>query len=139
MRFMILVKADKASEAGVLPDERSLARMGEFNQELAEAGVLLEGEGLQPSAKGVRVNFSGGKRTVVQGPFVPPDELVAGFWLWQADSLQEAVDWAKRAPFYDCAEVEIRQVLEAEDFGPEFTRELREQEEELRAQVAARK
>jgi hypothetical protein len=137
MRFMILVKADKNSEAGVLPDEKMLTEMGKFNEELAKAGVLLAGEGLQPSSKGARVRFSGGKRTVIDGPFAEAKELIAGFWLWQVKSKEEAIEWLKRAPF-DEAEVEVRQVFEAEDFGPAFTAELREQEERLRAQVAAK-
>ena len=139
MRFIILVKADQASESGALPDEKALAEMSEFNQELVKAGVLLAGEGLQPSSKGTRVKFSGGRRTVVEGPFAAPKELIAGFWLWQVSSMAEAIEWVKRAPFEDGAEVEIRQVLEDEDFGPAFTPELREQEEQMRAQVAARK
>ena len=135
MRFMILVKADKNSEAGVLPDQKLLAEMGKFNEELVKAGVMLAGEGLQASSKGARVKFSKGKKTVIDGPFAETKELVAGFWLWQVRSKQEAIEWLKRAPFED-TEVEIRQVFEAEDFGAEFTPELREQEERLRAQVA---
>jgi hypothetical protein len=135
MRFMILVKADKNSEAGVLPDQKMLADMGKFNEELVKAGVMLAGEGLQASSKGARVKFSKGKKTVIDGPFAETKELVAGFWLWQVRSKQEAIEWLKRAPFED-TEVEIRQVFEAEDFGAEFTPELREQEERLRAQVA---
>ena len=135
MRFMILVKADKNSEAGVLPDQKMLADMGKFNEELVKAGVMLAGEGLQASSKGARVKFSNGKKTVIDGPFAETKELVAGFWLWQVRSKQEAIEWLKRAPFED-TEVEIRQVFEAEDFGAEFTPELREQEERLRAQVA---
>ncbi len=135
MRFMVLVKANKDSEAGVLPDEKILTEMGKFNEELVKAGVMLAGEGLQPSSKGVRVRFSGGKRTVIDGPFTETKELIAGFWLWQVKSKEEAIEWLKRAPF-DQTEVEIRQVFEAEDFGAEFTPELREQEERLRAQVA---
>jgi hypothetical protein len=138
MRFMILVKADKDSEAGVLPDKKILTEMGQFNEELVKAGVMLAGEGLQPSSKGARVRFSGGKRTVIDGPFTESKELVAGFWLWQVKSKAEAIEWLKRAPF-DETEVEIRQVFEANDFGAEFTPELREQEERLRAQVAAKK
>src|SRR6266496_4309326 len=136
MRFMVIVKADKQSEAGVLPSEEILTRMGKFNEELVKAGVMLAGEGLHPSSKGARVRFSGGKRTVVDGPFVETKELLAGFWLWQVKSKEEAIEWVKRCPNphnEDC-EVEIRQVLEAEDFGAEFTPELREQEERLRAQ-----
>jgi hypothetical protein len=132
---MVLVKADKNSEAGVLPDRKILTEMGKFNDELVKAGVMLAGEGLQPSAKGVRVKFSKGKRTVIDGPFSETKELVAGFWLWQVRSKEEAIEWLKRAPFED-TEVEIRQVFEAEDFGPEFTPELREQEERQRAEIA---
>ena len=135
MRFMILVKADKNSEAGVLPDQKLLAAMGKFNEELVKAGVMLAGEGIQPSSKGARVKFSKGKKTVIDGPFAETNELVAGFWLWQLRSKEEAIEWLKRAPFED-TEVEIRQVFEAEDFGAEFTPELREQEERLRAQIA---
>jgi len=135
MRFMILVKADKNSEAGVLPDKKLLTEMGRFNDELVKAGVMLAGEGLQASSKGVRVKFSKGKRTVIDGPFSETKELVAGFWLWQVRSKEEAIEWLKRAPFED-TEVEIRQIFEAEDFGPEFTPELREQEERQRAEIA---
>jgi hypothetical protein len=135
MRFMVIVKADKNSEAGVLPDTKLLADMGKFNEELTKAGVMLAGEGLQPSSKGARVRFSGGKKTVIDGPFAETKELVAGFWLWQVKSKEEAIEWLKRAPF-EGTEVEIRQVFEAEDFGAEFTPELREQEERLRAKIA---
>ena len=134
MRFMILVKANKDSEAGVLPDEKILTAMGKFNQQLEKAGVLLAGEGLQASSKGARVKFSGGKRTVTDGPFTETKELVAGFWLWQVKSKEEAVEWVKRAPFGDGAEIEIRQVFEAEDFGPALKPEFKEQEERMRAQ-----
>src|ERR671924_1464326 len=120
MRFMVLVKATEASEAGVLPDETLLTEMSQYNEELANAGVLLAGEGLHPSSKGARVRFSGEKRTVIDGPFPETKELIAGFWLWQCKSLEEAVEWLKRAPFED-TEVEIRQVFEAADFGDEFT------------------
>ncbi|OLE64576.1 MAG: dehydrogenase [Cyanobacteria bacterium 13_1_40CM_2_61_4] len=137
MRFMIIVKANKDSEAGVLPGKEILTEMGKFNEELAKAGVMLAMEGLQASSKGARVKFSGGNKTVIDGPFAETKELVAGFWLWQVKSLEEAIDWLKRAPFED-TEVEIRQVFEAEDFGDEFTPELREQEERVRAQVAAK-
>ncbi|MBW8874297.1 MAG: YciI family protein [Acidobacteria bacterium] len=137
MRFMVIVKASKDSEAGVLPSEELLTAMGKFNEELVKAGVMLAGEGLQASSKGVRVRFSGGKRTVIDGPFAETKELIAGFWLWQVKSKEEAIEWLKRAPFED-TEVEIRQVFEAEDFGAEFTPELREQEERLRAQVAGK-
>ncbi len=136
MRFMAIVKASKDSEAGVLPDQKLLAEMGQFNEEMVKAGVMLAGEGLHPSSKGARVKFSGGKRTIIDGPFAETKELVAGFWLIQAKSKEEAIEWIKRSPFND-GEVEIRQAFEAEDFGPEFTPELREQEERLRAQVAA--
>ena len=139
MRFMVMVKASKDSEAGVMPDEKLLAAMGKFNEELVKAGVMLAGEGLHPSSKGARVRFSGAKRTVIDGPFAETKELVAGFWIWQVRSKEEAIEWLKRAPFGDGAEVEIRQVFEAEDFGAEFTPELREQEERLRAQIAAKK
>jgi hypothetical protein len=135
MRFMVLVKADKNSEAGVLPSTELLAEMGKFNEELANAGVLLAAEGLQASSKGARVKFSGGKRTVIDGPFAESKELIAGFWIWQVKSKEEAIEWLKRAPFED-TEVEIRQVFEAEDFGAEFTPELREQEERLRSKIA---
>jgi hypothetical protein len=135
MRFMVLVKADKASEGGVLPDEKMLAEMGKFNEQLVKAGVMLAGEGLQASSKGVRVKFSKGKKTVIDGPFAETKELIAGFWLWQVRSKEEAIEWLKRAPFED-TEVEIRQVFEADDFGKEFTPELRKQEERLRAEAA---
>jgi hypothetical protein len=135
MRFMVIVKADKKSEAGVLPDKKLLEEMGNFNEQLSKAGVMLAGEGLQPSSKGARVRFSGGKKTVIDGPFAETKELVAGFWLWQMKSKEEAIEWLKRAPFED-TEVEIRQVFEAEDFGAEFTPELREQEERQRARMA---
>ena len=136
MRFMVIVKADKNSEAGVLPSKEVFAAMGKFNEELVKAGVMLAGEGLQPSSKGKRIRFSGQQRTVIDGPFTETKELIAGFWLWQVKSMEEAVEWLKRAPFDGGTEVEIRQVFEAEDFGEEFTPELREQEERLRAQVA---
>src|SRR5206468_10749820 len=141
MRFMIIVKATQDSEAGKLPDEKLLAEMTRFNEELAKAGVLLAGEGLQASSKGARVKFSGAKRTVIDGPFAETKELIAGFWMWQVKSKQEAIDWVKRCPnpFPGEAEIEIRQVFEAEDFGAEFTPELREQEERLRAQSKQRK
>jgi hypothetical protein len=141
MRFMVLVKADKNSEAGGLPDEKLLAEMGKFNEELVKAGVMLAGEGLHPSSKGARVKFSGTKRTVIDGPFPESKELIAGFWLWQVKSKEEAIAWAKRCPNPTGAEgeLEIRQVFEAEDFGAEFTPELREQEERLRAQLKDKK
>ena len=138
MRFMVLVKANKDSEAGVLPDEKMLTEMGKFNEELVKAGVMLAGEGLHSSSKGVRVRFSGGKTSVIDGPFTETKELVAGFWMWRVNSREEAIEWLKRAPF-DETEVEIRQVFEAEDFGEAFTPELREQEARLRTQVAAKR
>jgi hypothetical protein len=137
MRFMVLVKANKDSEAGVLPDEKALTEMGKFNEELAKAGVMLAGEGLQSSSKGARVRFSGSKRTVIDGPFAETKELIAGFWIWQVKSKDEAIEWLKRAPFQE-GEVEIRQVFEVEDFGAALTPETKEREERLRAQVAAR-
>ena len=139
MRFMVIVKANKDSEAGVLPDEKMLTEMGKYNEELAKAGIMLAGEGLQASSKGARVRFDGKKRTVIDGPFVESKELVAGFWLWQVKSKDEAIEWVKRVPFPGEAEIEIRQVFESEDFGPEFTPELRAQEERQRAQIAAQK
>src|SRR5206468_4169314 len=135
---MILVKANKDSEAGVLPDEKALTAMGKFNVELEKAGVLLAAEGLQASSKGARVKFSGAKRTVIDGPFAETKELIAGIWLWEVKSKEEAIEWLKRAPFED-TEVEIRQVFEAADFGDEFTPELRAQEELLRAEVAGKR
>jgi hypothetical protein len=137
MRFMVLVKADKDSETGVMPSEQLLTEMGNFNEELVKAGVMQAGEGLHPSSKGARIQFSGKQRTVVDGPFAETKELVAGFWVWQVKSKEEAIEWAKRIPF-EGGEVEIRQVFEAEDFGAEFTPELREQEERLREQMAAK-
>jgi hypothetical protein len=131
---MVLVKASKESEAGVLPDEKLLTEMGKFNEELVKAGVMLAGEGLHASSKGARVKFADGKRTVIDGPFAETKELVAGFWLWRVKSMDEAIEWLKRAPF-EGTEVEIRQVFEAEDFGANLTPELREQEERLRARV----
>src|SRR2546421_2698223 len=136
MRFMVIVKADKDSEGGVMPSEQLLTDMGKFNEELANAGVMLAGEGLHPTSKGARVKFASGKKTVIDGPFAETKELVAGFWLWKCKSLDEAIEWLKRAPFED-TEVEIRQVFEAEDFGKEFTPELREQEDRVRAQASA--
>ncbi|MGI8899044.1 MAG: YciI family protein [Pyrinomonadaceae bacterium] len=137
MRVMVIIKANKESEAGVLPDEKLLTEMGEFNEELVKAGVMAAGEGLHPSSKGKRVRFSGAKRTVIDGPFAETKELIAGFWLWKVKSLEEAIEWVKRCPnpTGEQAEIEIRQVFEAEDFGAEFTPELREQEERLRAQI----
>ena len=138
MRFMIIVKASKDSEAGVMPDEKLLAAMGKFNEELVKAGVMLAGEGLQASSKGARVRFKGSKRTVIDGPFAETKELIAGFWLWRVKSKEEAIEWVKRCPnpFSGESEIEIRQVFEAEDFGAEFTPELRAQEDRLRAQIA---
>ena len=139
MRFMVLVKATKDSERGVMPsDAKMMAEMGKFNDELIKAGVMLAGEGLHPSAKGVRVKFSGGKRTVIDGPFSETKELIAGFWLWQVRSQEEAIEWLKRAPFQDGDVVEIRQIMETEDFGAALTPELRAQEERQRAQLAAK-
>ena len=135
MRVMVIIKANADSEAGVMPSEKLLTEMGKFNEELVKAGVMLAGEGLQASSKGARVRFSGGKKTVIDGPFAETKELVAGFWLWQVKSMDEAIEWLKRAPF-EGTEVEIRQVFELEDFGAEFTPELREQEERLRAKIA---
>ena len=134
MRFMCINYANKDTEAGVLPGPEVMAKMGAFMEEVTKAGVMLAGEGLQPSSKGARIKFSGNKRTVTDGPFAETKELVAGFWLWQVKSREEAIEWLKRAPFED-TEVEIRQVFEAEDFGAEFTPELREQEERLRAKI----
>lgn len=141
MRFMIIVKASKDSEAGLMPSEQLLAEMGRYNEELAKAGILLAGEGLHPSAKGARVRFSGKQRTVIDGPFAETKELIAGFWLWQVNAKEEAIEWVKRCPnpHAEDTEVEIRQVFEAEDFGAEFTPELREQEERWRADIAAKK
>jgi hypothetical protein len=138
MRFMVLVKADKQSEAGVLPDTKILTEMGKFNEELVKAGVMLAGEGLHPTSKGARVKFSGGTKTVTDGPFTETKELVAGFWLWQVKSKEEAIEWLKRAPFDGGTEVEIRQVFEPADFGADLTPELKAQEERLRAQAAKR-
>lgn len=137
MRVMVLVKASEESEAGILPSTELLAEMGKFNEELVRAGVMLAGEGLHPTRKGKRVRFSGAKREVIDGPFTETKELVAGFWLWQVRSMDEAVEWLKRAPFKD-GEVEIRPVFEADDFGEAYTPELREQEERLRSQITAR-
>jgi hypothetical protein len=143
MRFMVIVKASKDSEAGVMPSEELLTEMGKFNEELANAGVLLAAEGLQPSSKGARVRFSGNKRTVIDGPFAETKELVAGFWLWKCKSLQEAIEWVQRCPnpHNEDGEIEIRQVFEAKDIGAEFTPELREQEQRLveRTQKAAKR
>jgi hypothetical protein len=141
VRFMILVKASKDSEAGVMPSEQMLTEMTKFNEELSKAGVMLAGEGLHPSSKGVRVRFDGAKRTVIDGPFTETKELVAGYWLWEVKSRDEAIEWAKRIPFHDApgTEVEIRQVFEADDFGPALTPELRAAEERMRTQAAGRR
>jgi hypothetical protein len=138
MRFMVIVKANKDSEAGVMPSEKLLAEMGKFNEELVKAGIMLAGEGLHPSSKGARVRFSGTKRTVIDGPFTESKELIAGFWLWQVKSREEAIEWVKRCPnpMEGDSEIEVRQVFEAEDFGAEFTPELRAQEERLRKEIA---
>jgi hypothetical protein len=141
MRFMVMVRATRNSEAGLMPGEKLLADMGRFNEELVKAGVMLAGEGLQPSSKGARVRFSGGRRTVIDGPFAETKELIAGFWLWQVKSKEEAIEWVKRCPDPmpgEDSEIEIRQLFEAEDFGAEFTPELREQEQRLRAAMAKR-
>ena len=142
MRFMVIVKATRNSEAGAMPSEKLLADMGKYNEELVKAGVMLAGEGLHPSSKGARVKFAGGKRTVTDGPFAETKELIAGYWLWQVKSKAEAIEWVKRCPDPMPGEdsvIEIRQVFEAEDFGAEFTPELREAEERMRAQLAAKK
>ena len=141
MRVMVLLKANKDSEAGVMPSQKLLEDMGKYNEELVNAGVMLAGEGLHPSSKGKRVRFSGAKRTVIDGPFAETKELIAGFWIWKVKSMDEAIDWIKRCPnpTGEEAEVEIRQVFEAEDFGKEFTPELREQEDRLRAQIEKKK
>jgi hypothetical protein len=141
MRFMVIIKATKETEAGVMPSEKLLTEMGRYNEELVKAGVMLAGEGLHPSSKGARVKFSGSERTVIDGPFGETQDLIAGFWLWQVKSKAEAIEWVKRCPnpTGEEAEIEIRQVFEAEDFGAEFTPELREQEQRLRAQAAAKK
>jgi len=139
MRVMVVVKASKESEAGEMPSEKILAEMGKFNEELVKAGVMLAMEGLHPTSKAKRVRFSGRQRTVIDGPFAETKELIAGFWLWQVKSVDEAVEWLKRAPFDEGAEVEIRPVFEADDFGKEFTPELRAQEERLRAEIERQK
>jgi hypothetical protein len=136
MRVMVIVKASKESEAGQMPSEKILTDMGKFNEELVKAGVMLAGDGLHPSSKGKRVRFSGAGTAVIDGPFTETKELVAGFWLWQVKSMEEAVEWLKRAPFDGGTEVEIRPIFEADDFGKEFTPELRAQEERLRARIA---
>lgn|SRR4030095_16784979 len=141
MRFMVIVKASKDSEAGKMPSEQLLAAMGKYNEELAKAGIMRAGEGLQPSSKGARVRFSGKKRTVIDGPFAETKEVIAGFWIWEVKSKEEAIEWLKRCPnpHDEETEVEIRQIFEAEDFGAEFTPELREQEQRIRAQLDAKK
>jgi len=141
MRFMILIKANKDTEAGVMPSEKLLTEMGKYNEELVKAGIMLAGEGLHPSSKGARVKFSGAKRTVIDGPFPETKELICGFWLWQVKSKEEAIEWVKRCPnpLEGEAEIEIRPIFEAEDFGAEFTPELREQEERLRNQIEKNK
>jgi hypothetical protein len=140
MKFMVIVKATKDSEAGGLPDPQLLAEMGKFNEELVKAGVMLAGEGLQPSSKGARVRFSGSERTVIDGPFAETKELIAGFWMWQVRSKEEAIEWVKRCPnpMPGESEIEIRQVFELEDFAPVMTDEIREQEERLRAQLSSK-
>ena len=135
MRVMVIVMASEESEAGQMPDQKILTEMGKFNEQLVKAGVMLAGEGLHPTSKGKRVKFSGSERTVLDGPFAETKELIAGFWLWQVKSMDEAVEWLKRAPFDGGTEVEIRPVFEAEDFGKEFTPELREQEDRLRSEM----
>jgi len=139
MRVMVIVKASKESEAGALPGTEILTKMGRYNEELVKAGVMLAGDGLHPTSKGKRVRFSGATRSVIDGPFTESKELIAGFWLWQVRSMDEAVEWLKRAPFDGGAEVEIRQVFETEDFGDNFTSELREQEQRLRDKVSSKK
>ena len=139
MRFIVLVKASKESEGGAMPDEKALAEMGNYNEQLAKAGVMKAGEGLHPTSKGKRVRFSGTDRTVIDGPFAETKELIAGFWIWETKSMDEAVEWLKKAPFDGCTEVEIRQIFEAEDFGAEFTPELREQEDKIRQQIEERR
>lgn len=139
MRVMVFVKASKECEDGVLPSQELIAQMGKYNEELVKAGVMLAGEGLQPSAKGARVRFEGSKRTVTDGPFPETKELIGGYWIWQVKSLEEAIQWLKRAPFDGGAEIEIRPIFEAEDFGKNLTPELRKQEQRLRQQIAARK
>jgi len=136
MRVMVIVKANEESEAGIMPTQKMLADMGKYNEELVKAGIMLEGEGLHPTSKGKRVKFSGGNRIVTDGPFAETRELIAGFWIWKVKSMEEAVEWLKRAPFDGGTELEIRQVFEAADFGDEFTPELREQEDRVRAQAA---
>jgi hypothetical protein len=139
VRVMVIVKANKDSEAGMMPDQKILAAMGKYNEELANAGVMVSGDGLHPSSKGKRVRFSGQQRTVIDGPFAEAKELIAGFWIWKVKSMDEAIDWIKRAPFDGGAEIELRPFFEADDFGAEFTPELRAQEARVRAQIAGQK
>jgi hypothetical protein len=138
MRVMVIVRASRESEAGEMPSEQLLRDMGRYNEQLVQAGIMRAGEGLHPSSRGKRVRFSGRERTVIDGPFAETKELIAGFWLWEVSSMDEAVDWLKRAPFDGGAEIEIRPIFEADDFGAEFTPELRAQEERLRAEIAAK-
>jgi len=140
MRVMVIVKANKASEAGQMPDEKLLTQMGQFNEELSKAGIMLAGEGLHPSSKGKRIKFSGTNRTVVDGPFMETKELIAGYWIWKVKSMEEAIEWVKRCPnpHVGDSEIEIRQIFEMEDFGAELTPELREQEERIRKESAKR-
>jgi hypothetical protein len=139
MRVLVIVKASKESEAGVMPSEKELTEMGNYNQKLADAGIMLAGEGLHPTSKGKRVRFSGTQRTVIDGPFAETKELIAGYWLWQVKSMDEALDWLKRAPFDGGTEIEVRPIFESEDFGAELTPELRRQEDAIREQISARK
>ena len=139
MRFMVIVKASEESEAGIFPDEKLLAAMGKYNEELVKAGVMLAADGLHPSSKGARVRFEGGKRTVIDGPFSETKELIAGFWLWQVKSKEEAIEWLKRAPFDGGTEIELRQVFDPEDFGPDFMPEMRERRERLRAHLESKR
>jgi hypothetical protein len=139
MRVMVIVKANKESEAGVMPNTKMLTEMGQYNEQLAKAGIMLEGEGLQPTSKGKRIRFSGGERTVLDGPFTETKELIAGYWLWKVKSMDEAVEWLKKAPFDGGTELEIRPIFEAEDFGAEYTPELRRQDDALRDQITGKK
>jgi hypothetical protein len=139
MRVMVIVKANKESEAGVMPNTKMLTEMGQYNEQLAKAGIMLEGEGLQPTSKGKRIRFSGGERTVLDGPFTETKELIAGYWLWKVKSMDEAVEWLKKAPFDGGTELEIRPIFEAEDFGAEYTPELRRQDDAIRDQITGKK
>ena len=139
MRVMVIVKANKESETGVMPDTKMLTEMGKYNEQLARAGIMLAGEGLHPTSKGKRVRFSGSERTVIDGPFAETKELIAGFWLWKVTSMDEAVEWLKKAPFDGGTELEIRPIFENDDFGAEFTPELRRQEDAIREQISAKK